>query len=279
MFPPPCYSRRMFEPYLLRWNLVPDGNPITTPTARLLPVMHGGKPAMLKLAIEEDERSGGVLMSWWDGAGAARVLARDDDALLLERAMSLASLADMARTGQDDEACRILCTVAARLHAPRSKSRPELVPLSHWFRELEPAAEVHGGILARCAKAARALLADPREVGVLHGDLHHGNVLDFGARGWLAIDPKCLLGERGFDFANIFTNPDLADPIRPVATESRRFVRRVEIVAEAARLERERLLLWVLAWSGLSAAWFLGDGDPAYINLQVAELAAAELGW
>jgi streptomycin 6-kinase len=39
-------------------------------------------------------------------------------------------------------------------------------------------------------------------------------VLDFGACGWLAIDPKRLAGERGFDFANIFTNPDLADPAR-----------------------------------------------------------------
>jgi streptomycin 6-kinase len=57
------------------------------------------------------------------------------------------------------------------------------------------------------------LLAEPREVGVLHGDLHHGNVLDFGVRGWLAIDPKGLLGERGFDFANIFTNP--ISQIRP----------------------------------------------------------------
>ena len=50
---------------------------------------------MLKLSHEEDERLGGVLMEWWDGDGAARVLARHDTALLLERAMGFASLADM----------------------------------------------------------------------------------------------------------------------------------------------------------------------------------------
>ena len=72
---------------------------------------------------------------------------------------------------------------------------------------------------------------------MLHGDLHHDNVLDFGERGWLAIDPKRLLGERGFDFANIFTNPDLADPTRPVATEPGRFGRRLEVIAEAAAKE------------------------------------------
>ncbi len=267
----------MFGVYLDRWDLVPDGDPIATPAARLLPVRQHGRPAMLKLSFEEDERAGGVLMAWWDGDGAARVLAGDVDALLLERAMGPASLADMARTGQDDEACRILCSVAARLHAPRAKPLPELVPLAHWFRELEPAAAAHGGILARCAETARALLAEPREVGALHGDLHHDNVLDFGARGWLAIDPKRLLGERGFDFANIFTNPDLADPTRPVATDPARFARRLAVVTEAARLERKRLLLWILAWCGLSAAWFLGDGDPADIDLRVAGMAAAEL--
>jgi streptomycin 6-kinase len=267
----------MFDPYLRHWDLVPDGNPIVTPAARLLPVRRGGEPAMLKLSTEEDERFGSVLMEWWDGDGAARVLARDATALLLERAMGPASLAEMARTGQDDEACRILCIVAKRLHAPRAKPLPELIPLARWFHELGPAAAKHGGILTRCAEAARTLLAEPREVGVLHGDLHHDNVLDFGARSWLAIDPKRLLGERGFDFANIFTNPDLADPTRPVATEPGRFARRLKVVAEAAELERERLLRWILAWTGLSAAWFLGDGDPAAIDLRIAELAAAEL--
>ncbi|MBC4013957.1 aminoglycoside phosphotransferase family protein [Siccirubricoccus deserti] len=268
----------MFDPYLLRWGLVPDGDPITTPTARLLPVLLSGEPAMLKLSHAEDERLGGVLMEWWDGDGAARVFARDDAALLLERAMGSASLADMARTGRDDEACRILCDAAARSHAPRTKPLPELTPLAHWFRQLEPAAARHGGILVRCAETARALLSEPRECRALHGDLHHGNVLDFGARGWLAIDPKHLVGERSFDFANIFTNPDLADPTWPAATEPGRFARRLEVVAKAAKLERERLLRWILAWTGLSAAWFLPDDDPmAAIDLRIAELAAAEL--
>lgn len=267
----------MFDIYLRRWDLVPDRVPITTRAAWLLPVRRGEERAMLKLSFEEEERLGGVLMEWWDGDGAAAVLARDGTALLMERAMGHRSLATMARSGHDDEACRILCDVAARLHRPRMKRLPELIPLTHWFQALEPAAARHGGILMRCAETARQLLAEPCEVGVLHGDLHHDNVLDFGARGWLAIDPKRLVGERGFDFANIFTNPDLADPARPVATEPGRFLRRLNIVAETAGLERKRLLRWILAWTGLSAAWFLGDGDPAVTDLQIAQFAAAEL--
>lgn len=267
----------MFETYLTRWNLVPDGEPIATHSSHLLPVRHKGEPAMLKLALHEEERYGATLMEWWDGEGAARILARADGAVLMERAMGPRNLADMARNGEDDEACRVLCAAAARLHAPRPGPLPELVPLTSWFRELAPAAAIHGGILARSASVARDVLAEPAEPVVLHGDLHHGNVLDFGARGWLAIDPKRLIGARAFDYANIFTNPDLDDPSHPVATLPGRFQRRLEVVTDAAGLERRHLLRWILAWTGLSAAWYLGDGDPAFTDLTIAELAAAEL--
>lgn len=268
----------MIEHYLVLWGLSPDGDAIRTLNAELQPVMRGVEPAMLKFSHDANGRLGGALMEWWDGEGAARVLARDDNAILLERATGPASLSDMARSGRDEDACRILCAAAARLHVPRHKPLPDLISLDHWFRELEPMAKSQGGILARCAETAKALLADQCEISVLHGDLHHGNVLDFGARGWLALDPKSLIGERTFDFANIFTNPDLADPTQPVATEPGCFVRRLNVVVEAGNLDRQRLLLWILAWTGLSASWFLREDDPlASIDLQIAELAIAEL--
>jgi streptomycin 6-kinase len=131
-------------------------------------------------------------------------------------------------------------------------------------------------LLAVSAKAARSLLENPQQVGVLHGDIHHDNILDFGDRGWLAIDPKRLIGERGFDYANIFANPDLADPTRPVA--ALHFKRRLEIVSADAGLDRRRLLQWIVAWSGLSAAWFLSDGGSPETDFRIAELAVAELG-
>jgi streptomycin 6-kinase len=264
---------RMFDAHLARWGLTPDGAPILAASSRLLPVRRDGAPAMLKVARVDEERAGAGLMVWWDGEGAARVLAHEGDALLLERALGTGSLAEMARGGRDDEASRILCAAAARLHAPRDGCPPELVPLSRWFQALAPAAAAHGGILARADATARALLAEPRDVTVLHGDIHHGNVLDFGARGWLAIDPKGLVGERGFDFANLFCNPD-----RATATATGRLARQVEVVAVAAGLERGRLLRWILAFAGLSAAWSLEDGDEPTLALAVAELASAELG-
>ena len=262
----------VFERHLALWQLTPDGDPIGTRGSRLLPVRRrDGSAAMLKIA-EEEEARGAALMIWWAGDGAARVLAHDSNALLLERALGGAALVEMAHGGQDDEASRILCSVAARLHAPRPTSPPALVPLPIWFQELEPAAAAHGGILVEAAAAARALLADPQELCVLHGDIHHANILDFGTRGWLAIDPKGLLGERGFDFANIFCNPDA-----PVATAPGRLARQVDVVTSAASLEPGRLLKWLLAYAGLSAAWSLGEGERPDLALAVAVQAAAAL--
>lgn len=262
----------IFEPYLARWDLVPDGAAILTHCSRLLPVRRGAAPAMLKIALEDEERMGWLPMTWWAGDGAARVLAHDDQALLLERAMGSRSLEAMVREGRDDEATRILCAAAARLHAPRGAPPRGLLPLRQWFEALEPGAARHGGILVRSAAAARALLEDPQEVVVLHGDLHHGNVLDGAPRGWLAIDPKRLLGDRGFDFANILCNPEDGPVLVP-----ERFVRQVEVIAAAAPIDRTRLLRWTLAYAGLSAAWILDDGDDASLPLGVAELAAAAL--
>lgn len=265
--------------WLSRWGLTPDGEQIATHTSQLLPVtvIKNGQKAILKLTTDDSERNGGELMVWWSGNGAARVLAHADGAILLERATGSSSLADMSRSGKDAQVCRIICHTASRLHLPQNTSTPALTPLHHWFGDLAPAAKIYGGVMTRCAEIANELFSSPQNEVVLHGDLHHGNVLDFGPAGWLAIDPKGLLGERGFDYANIFTNPDLADPCVAIATDPNIFKQRVQLVSEIAGIERQRLLMWIVAWCGLSSAWFLEDGENAAITLRVAELAIAEL--
>ncbi|WP_332683092.1 aminoglycoside phosphotransferase family protein [Bosea sp. (in: a-proteobacteria)] len=271
-----------FAPWLARWGLTPDGAPIRTHGSRLLPVRRGSEPAMLKLPDGDDERFGYRLLEYWNGDGAARLLACDEagDAILIERATGARSLSAMARSSAaaDDAATAILCEAIGRLHQPRGPAPAGLVPLETWFAELFPMAAKQGGILARSAEAATELLAAQREIVPLHADLHHDNVLDFEARGWLAIDPKRTIGDRAFEYTILFCDPDLADPNPPVATLPGCFERRLEIVLAKSGLERRRLLSWILAWCGLSAAWFLGDGDPlAKINFAVAERAIAAL--
>ena len=263
-----------FDKYLIIWGLTPDGEPLITQTSKLLPVRYKNSPAMLKIATVSEERVGGQLMIWWNGQGAARVLAHDEDAILMERATGKNSLAIKARLYQDDEASRIICGVVAKLHAPQNKPiPPALAPLSTWFSALDSASKQHGCVLSQAASTARELLKEPQEHVVLHGDIHHENILDFDAQGWLAIDPKGLFGERCFEFANIFCNPDMA-----IATKPGRLEQQATIVAEAAGLDRSRLIKWILAYAGLSAAWHIEDGGDPELAITVANIALSALG-
>lgn len=260
----------VFAEALARWRLTPDGEAIVTHAARLLPVRWQGRPAMLKVATAEEERQGGLLMNWWHAQGAAEIFAAEADAIVMERGG--APLSTLVAAGRDDEATIILCDVAAKLHAARSDPPPSLIPLQAWFADLQPAAAREGGLLARSAAEALALLADPREEAVLHGDIHHDNVLDFGPRGWLVIDPKGLFGERGFDYANLFCNPDKGDG-GAFASSPERFSHRLALVTEHARVERRRMLQWISAWTGLSATWRIEIDESPAIDFAIMKLA------
>ncbi|EMN5134145.1 aminoglycoside phosphotransferase family protein [Burkholderia contaminans] len=263
----------MFDRYLGLWGLVPDGGPILTASGGLLPVVWQSRPAMLKVATCDEERRGNALMTWWNGQGAAQVWLHDGDAILLERAQPEPTLAGFSASCHDDDAMRIACDVVARLHAHRASEPPSVVPLQVWFQALLSDASANV-VLHRCATVARQLLAGPLvDEVVLHGDIHHGNILHFGDRGWRAIDPKGLRGDRAFDYANLFCNPS-----HDVAVDPVRFAQRVTLVASTAQLDRRRLLQWILAWSGLSAVWLIEDGLLPDTRLQVATLAAAALG-
>ena len=256
-----------------RWRLTADGEAFHTRSAVLQPVSYRGVPAMLKIVREEEERQGIALLKRWNGNGAVRVLELDGDGVLMERACGSGSLAEMARRGQDDEASMIICSVVAMLHSLPKTAMSELIALPNRFESLRRNAATYGGVIETAASVADGLLAAPEDTVVLHGDIHHGNILDAGPRGWLAIDPKGLVGERGFDFANIFCNPDSF-----VACSPDRLARQATVVAKAAALDRDRLLRWIAAWSALSAVWHIEDGSNAKTAITVAKNAVSMLG-
>ncbi|SHG46969.1 streptomycin 6-kinase [Kaistia soli DSM 19436] len=261
--PPP-----LFSPYLARWQLAPDGAPIETPTSNLLPVMNAGRPAMLKLLKpSSDEGPGIAALGWFAGAGAVDIIATEGDAVLMERAIGTRSLTRMATSGDDEGAIRIIAGVAAQLHAPRSTPPPNLPNLTRRFRALFEAGESHP-VLPRCGAAARGLINNPRETVVLHGDLHHENVLD-SPRGWLAIDPKGVSGERAYDVANLFLNPVDVDRL---VLDPARALRLATIVSDALGIERARVLGFAFAHAGLSAAWCMEDGINPRLAIEAAEM-------
>jgi streptomycin 6-kinase len=255
------------------WDLADDGEIFHMGNSLLQRAVSEGRKAMLKVPLKDEERRGFRLLACWNGNAAVNVYRHDKDAILMERAMGERSLKRMVLTGNEDEANRIVCAVVGQLHANDCPILSELVPLPVWFRSLEAAAGREGGFFARCLAVAEDLLVRSGDPVALHGDIHYDNILDSGSRGWLVIDPKGLAGERGFDYANIFCNPDLT-----VAGSPGRLSRQVRLVADLAGIEVRRLLCWIIAWAALSASWMLEDRVDPDGPLTVGAIAEKELG-
>ncbi|MEM7172477.1 MAG: aminoglycoside phosphotransferase family protein [Pseudomonadota bacterium] len=244
--------------YFTAWSLCPDGEMIETPSSWLQPVMVDEGKAMLKvLKPGSDERPGLDLLRYWDGDGAVRVYRASPGALVMERAQGKRSLIDLALEGNDLKAANILTNVLRRLHEPKAAAPPDtLTPLQDRFADLlEPCHD--NPILARSAAAARRLLRDQRDVTILHGDLHHGNVLDGKERGWLAIDPKGVVGERAYDVANLLCNPY---PHVGLVLDPDRMDRLARFYGKCLDLDHDRVLEFAFAHAGLSLCWDLEDG-------------------
>ena len=263
----------VFQPWLKKWRLTRDGDAIVSRVGnQLLPVRQGQARAMLKIIRHQDEQRGAETLEWYGGLGAVPVRKRDGEGLLMDRLEGSRSLAQMAHGDKDDDATAALCSVVSVLHQPRPRPPPNLVHLSTWFVDLRRTAAKEGGRFQRSAEMASDLLANPVAVGVLHGDIHHDNVLDGGEAGWLAIDPKGLLGEATYDYANLLQNPD-----QSFAQAPGRLAHRVFILSRQTGLDGRRILQWAVAFSGLSAAWDLEDGRSPDGGLTIAEQAAHEL--
>lgn len=260
----------LIDHYALCWQLCPDGIPFETNTSTLFPCIYKDKRAILKIPKTDEEVRSIQLMRYWSGVGAARVLQTDGNAILLERVENDegTTLKKMVAQGADTQATRIICQVASLLHTFETEKLPPLIPLNQWFEPLVGSVHFSNEFLTISASIANSLLLEQIEICVLHGDLHHDNILLSDDRGWLAIDPKGLYGDRAFDFANILCNPNKA-----LALEDGRLLHHLKIISQETGIETSRMLEWVIAWTGLSAIWMEEDYLDASLPLSLGQLA------
>jgi len=245
-----------FQPWVDRWRLAPDGAPFASNWSRLLPVRREGQSLILKAAMAEQEIHGSAFLSGYGGRSAVQVLEREADAVLLERAAGPSRLADIARMQGDEAAYRILCKGVAKLQAAPGPFPVAPIPLATWFSILpQAAAHVGGvGVYAEAAGVLERLVATTTAEAPLHGDLHHGNLLDGGVRGWLAIDPKGLTGDPACDYAIMLFWAGAPDAVAlPDLVAAR-----IAPVAALAGLTSPRLTGWGLCVAAQYAGWFHG---------------------
>ncbi len=205
----------------------------------------------------------------FDGRGCVRLLAfdRERGALLLEWLRPGRPLADL---GDDEEATRIAARTMRQLWRP-VPSRHAFPTTARWAEGLDRMRRhFHGGtgplptlLVEKAERLFSELLASMEQPVLLHGDLHHWNILSARRQAWLAIDPKGVVGEPAYEVGAFLRNiaPHLRTPSRLGGRSSDRRIiaRRVDVLAEELGFERERLLGWGLAQAILSAWWSIED--------------------
>ncbi|MGW5638673.1 aminoglycoside phosphotransferase family protein [Streptomyces sp. NPDC003832] len=245
--------------FLREWDLRRDGPPRSGRCALVLPVLRAdGTPSVLKLQDVDDETAGEPLaLRVWDGAGAARLLAHDPGTgtMLLERLDMTRPLGDLPDTRAATEVvARLLAELTAVPAPPGLRRLADLAPrLLDRAESVLPAVE-DGPVrrlLTDCAAAVREVAAEPGD-RLLHWDLHFENVLAAARAPWLAIDPKPLAGDPGFELLPALWNRFEADEVR----------RRFDTMTQILALDRERARAWTYGRVLQGAVWRLEEGEP-----------------
>jgi streptomycin 6-kinase len=248
--------------YLAAWNLSDPKLLTQTVTSHIYTVTYDGETVVLKLLSpsETKEQTGALALRCFDGHGAVRLLHHDQGAHLIEYADG-DELVTLVERGEDENATRIIARVIEQLHSvSQDAPRDGLFALDHWFGELfdKAAADRRTGvesIYVRGASLAARLLADQREVRVLHGDIHHYNIRQ-SSRGWLAFDPKGLVGERTYDCANTLCNPVMPE----IVFNETRLLTNAAIFADTLEIALPRVLAFTYVYACLNASRLLNIG-------------------
>ena len=268
---------------IARWNLT-DPVPIArTAMALVLKVTRpDGSPAVLKCLSSlgrSEEGTAPWVLDALGPEGAVQVLGSDEAGHLLEHCAG-PQLLHWPNGREDRAAVPVIADIVRRMHA-RVRKRPDGVPslaerCLALDRAIPLADEAHRSVLRQAREVAHDLLATERP-SLLHGDLHHENIMRAErAEGdtWLAIDPQGVWGDPAYEVANIFGNPRNHPAITLAPDRAKSLATKL---AGLLSFDPDRLLGWAFVHSCVSAAWSIKDGlDPSY-RIAVAETIEKEL--
>ena len=223
-----------------------------------------GTACVLKLGVPRQELVTEIeALRLFGGRGAVELLEADAErgVLLLER---LTPGTPLSRLADDDQATAVAAEVMRGLwrRPPPAHPFPHVADWLRGFGRLRQRFDGGTGPLdARLVGQAEALAADllasTETETVLHGDLHHANILRAARQPWLAIDPKGVIGDPVYEVGALLRNPSPQldrhpDPVRLTR-------RRVDLLAERLGFDRRRIVGWGLAQAVLSAWWSIED--------------------
>ena len=159
----------------------------------------------------------------------------------------------------DDEVTSILADVIGRMSpGPPPSATPTIESWGKGFERYlaKGTSDIPKSLVEAAHKTYLQLCASQATPRLLHGDLHHHNVLLDSHRGWLAIDPKGVVGEPAYEIGAALRNPYRQPEVfaTPVTIRTR-----VDRFARVLRLDTTRILAWAFAQAVLATIWELED--------------------
>jgi streptomycin 6-kinase len=105
-------------------------------------------------------------------------------------------------------------------------------------------------------------------VTLLHGDLHHGNIL-FNGEKWVAIDPKGVIGEIDYEVGAFIRNPIplLLEQHNPTDI----IKNRIKCFSQELGLDQQRVTAWAFVQAVLAAHWSAENQEDWNCWIKVAE--------
>lgn len=242
-----------------------------------------GTPAILKMGFPNREIFTEMdTLQIYNGNGMVKLLEldRDNATFLIDRVSPGMELSDL---GDDDEATRVVCRIIQELRrsAPENHNFPTLAYWAKAFGRYKAAFDQNGPLPMAHVNLAEAyfneLNASTDDEVLLHGDLHHFNVLQGENNQWVAIDPKGVIGDYAFETARFLHNPY---PHFLIQDDLKSHIdRRVSIVCDMLGFDRQKVLIWGFCDTMLSLAWSVEDGDVDHLDwmLNFADVIARML--
>ncbi|MBX3014400.1 MAG: phosphotransferase [Caldilineaceae bacterium] len=247
--------------YAQRWSLQ-FGAPFSLSLNYVLPAVQAdGRAVVLKVSYPSFEyRNEMTALRLYNGDGMVQLLDATEETegvMLLERLLPgemLASLPD------DEEATLIAATIMHQLWRPVPADHP-FPTVADWAMALpRHRARFDGGLgplpralFEQAEWLIRERLAENAPPMLLHGDLHHYNILRAQRRPWLAIDPKGLVGDPAYDLGAFLYNP--GHLLEQRADLDHLLQRRVDLLADSLAFTRERVRDWGIIQAVISACW------------------------
>jgi streptomycin 6-kinase len=222
----------------------------------------GGGAVVLKVTkpgIDFDNQV--MMLKEYNGQGASKLIDFDSrcGAMIMERLEPGTPLAGLVNAGQDEVATTIAANLMIELWrpAPLDNSFPTIADWSRGLSRIRGRYDGSTGPLPKdLVEKAESLFADlissTRVPLLLHGDLHHYNILSAQRKPWLAIDPKGVIGDKAYELGPYLRNPSLQS--------KETLDRRVAQLADELTMDRKRILAWAFAEGVLSAWWSVEDG-------------------